>query len=145
MKATFAGVFLLLTLAVAQDNHAPNPDSAALETKIRKVWQDFKVKDKGAVASVLADGFHEMEEGDSGFGNRDSMLGMIDDLELAHFTLTEFRVTPIGKESALVNYRAEYDGKAEGKPFQNKTAYGEVWLRQGADWKLLYVQETTVK
>lgn len=70
---------------------------------------------------------------------------MVDEFELSTFTLTDFKVQMIGKDGALVNYKAHYEGKADGQPVNSNTAYGEVWVRHGSDWKLLYVQETNVK
>jgi hypothetical protein len=40
---------------------------------------------------------------------------------------------------------ADYSGKLAGQPLQAKCVYGEVWTKQGNEWKLLYVQETKVK
>lgn len=136
-----ASCFLLLASATPQEpTHA-----AALEARVRKVWEDFKNKDKGSVSAALADGFRELEEDGNGFGDKTAMLAMIDGYELNSYSLKHFKVRPLGKDYALITYRAHYEGKADGQPIQANTGYGEIWVNQGNDWKLLYVQETNAK
>jgi len=40
---------------------------------------------------------------------------------------------------------AHYDGASEGTALKMSTVYGEVWIRQANDWKLLWTQETKLK
>ena len=44
-----------------------------------------------------------------------------------------------------MTYAAEYSGNYGNAPIQMKAIYGEVWLKIGSDWKLLWVQETKLK
>jgi hypothetical protein len=37
---------------------------------------------------------------------------------------------------------ADNHGKFAGESLQAKSAYGEVWTKQGNEWKLLYAQKT---
>jgi hypothetical protein len=149
MKTLIVVACLLLPVSgwAQEKHHAANPTSEAsvLEAKVRKVWADFKSKQRDSVAAVLADGFQEVEEGSNGFGDQKAELAMVDEFELSTFTLRDFAVKPLGKDAALVNYLAHYEGKVDGKPINSDTAYGEVWLHQGNDWKLFYAQETSVK
>jgi len=142
-----ACLLLLASLPAQEKTHmaASSPEAATLEANIRKVWEGFKNKNKESVAALLADGFREVEEDGNGFGDRAAELAMIDDYELKNYTLKDFKVKPLGKDSALVTYLAHYEGKAGGQPIQANTAYGEVWVNEGDAWKLLYVQETNVK
>jgi hypothetical protein len=117
----------------------------ALESQIRSAWAAFKTKDKNAFATMLADGFSEVEEDGTGFGDKTAILTMIDQFELTAYTLKDFKVTPIAEGAALVTYNAQYEGKVGGQPMQAKTAYGEIWVNRDHAWKLLYVQETNVK
>jgi hypothetical protein len=150
MKTTLIALACLLLLARApaqEKTHAAasTPNGSVLEAKVRKVWEDFKNKNRESVAAMLADGFREVEEDGNGFGDKTALLAMIDAFEIKSYSLKDFKVRPLGKESALVTYLAHYEGKAGGQPIQANTAYGEVWVNQGDDWKLLYVQETNVK
>lgn len=135
---------LLLTIAIAPAATS-TPNQSVLESKVRKAWEDFKNKDKESFAATLADGFSEVEEDGSGFGDRQAILTMIDQFELAAYSLRDFKVTAIGKDAVLITYLAHYEGKVGGQPIQANTAYSEIWVHQGHNWKLLYVQETNVK
>jgi hypothetical protein len=139
--------FLLMASASAQSKklEPSAPPAKALEAKVREAWEDFKNKNKDGFASLLADGFREVEEDSKGFTDKKAILEQIDQFELTQYTLKDFDVKPIGSNAALVTYLAEYTGKYEGKSLQSKTIYGEVWTKHGNEWKLLYVQETNVK
>ena len=69
-----ASLLLVATAVTAQEVQRPvaktAPVGPAVEAKVRKLWEDFKSKNKQGLASALADGFREMEEGGSGFGDK---------------------------------------------------------------------------
>ncbi len=152
MKITLTAVaflWLLGSAATAQElQQAPSkstPAAPALEAKVRKVWEDFKTKNKTSLGAALAEGFREMEEGGSGFGDKKAEVAMVDEFELASYLLKDFVVKPLGTRSALVTYSAHYEGKTGGQMAKADSIFGEVWVQEGAVWKLLYIQETTVK
>src|SRR6202790_1558028 len=56
--------------------------------------------------------------------------------------LKDFTLRPVGNGGAVMTYTAEYSGTYGNEPLQMKAIYGEVWVKVGRDWKLLWVQET---
>jgi hypothetical protein len=140
---------LLASCATAQEiqkaalKSSSNPP--ALEAKVRKVWEDFKSKNKTSLGAALAEGFREMEEGGSGFGDKKAEVASVDEFELASYLLKDFTVKSLGPRSALVTYSAHYEGKTGGQVQKSDSIFGEVWVHEGTDWKVLYIQETTVK
>ncbi len=152
MKAIFTPVaFLLLLTAAATAQEMQHPAGKtisgmpAVEAKVRKVWEDFKDKNKTGLGAALAEGFREMEEGGSGFGDKKAELAMVDDFELTSYVLRDFAVKSLGAHSALVTYSAHYEGKSGGLLAKSDSIFGEVWVYEGGDWKVLYIQETAVK
>jgi hypothetical protein len=152
MKVIFGVIAFLLFLtaaAIAQETqHAAGKASSsmpAVEAKVRKVWEDFKDKNKKALGAALAEDFREMEEGGSGFGDKKAELAMVDDFELTSYVLRDFTVKSLGPHSALVTYASHYEGKSGGVLAKSDSIFGEVWVYEGGDWKVLYIQETTVK
>lgn len=149
MRKAFIAIALLLwivSVSAAQDKQpSGNSNLPPLEANVRKIWEGFKNKDKAAVAALLDDRFREVEEGASGFGDKKAEVAMVDEFEISTYTLKDFKITPLGPNAALVNYRAHYEGKADGENINTNTAYGEVWVRKGDRWKALYVQETALK
>ena len=150
MKAISIAAFCLILFAsAAAQQKAPaeksNSLTASLEAKVNKAWEDFKNKDKKSFAALLADGFREVEDDGNGFRDAKAELAEIDEFAIAQYTLKDFSVKPLGAEAALVNYVAEYSGTAAGEKVQEKDAFGEVWVKRGGEWKILYVQSTKMK
>ena len=152
MKTTVVTVavaaLLILGIAPAQQKThaaASTSDAAVLEAKVRKAWEDFKTKNKAGFAADLTEDFHEVEDDGDGLRDKKTEVAEIDQFDMTEYTLHDFHVTPIGSSGALVNYAGEYRGTVGGQPAQQKAVYGEVWVRHGNGWKLLYVQETRVK
>lgn len=142
-----ASCLLLLAPAMAQQKSSPAKPTLAstLEAKIRKVWEDFKNKDKASLGAALADDFREVEEGATGFGDKKAELASVDEFEITTYALKDFTVRSLGPNSALVTYKAHYEGKSGNEAVNTNSAFGEVWIRDGNTWKGLYVQETALK
>jgi hypothetical protein len=132
--------------APAKTAHSENGAAAkVLEGKIRKAWKDYKNKDKKAFAAILADGFEEVTNDAEGLIGKDAELAEIDQFNLAHYDLKDFKFRPTGKGGSLMTYTAEYSGTYAKEPFKMKALYGEVWVEAGGEWKLLWAQETKLK
>jgi hypothetical protein len=152
MKILFTTVACLLlatTVAAAQEKPtaAPTASASVLEANVRKVWEDFKNKNKHSVAAALDDNFRMIEEGAGGFGDKKADLATVDDLELINYTLKDFTVKSLGLRSALVTYVAHYESKYKGQTAKADSIFGEVWIRKDNDndWKALYLQETYIQ
>jgi hypothetical protein len=138
---------LVTTVVAAQEKPAANATASAsdLEAKVRKVWEDFKNKNKGSLGAALDDGFRVVEEGTNGFGDKKTDISTVDELELIRYTLNDFTVKPLGPRAVLVTYVAHYESKSGGQATKANSVFGEVWTREGNDWKALYVQETYIQ
>jgi hypothetical protein len=146
-----ACLLLLVALEVqgqsagAATGHGGNTAANVLETKIRKAWQDYKNGDKKAFAAIFADGFAEVTNDAEGPLGKDAELAEMDHFHLAGFELKDFKYTPIGTGGALMTYTAEYSGSYDNAPLNMRAMYGEVWVKRGGEWKVLWVQETKLK
>ncbi len=151
MKRALVAVALLLSFASAaaaqEKQQAAKPGTVApqLEAQVRKLWEAFKSKDKAALSSLLDGGFRQFEEGQSAFGDKKAEVNAVDEFELISYTLSDFTVKSIGPHAALVTYIAQYEGKSGGETSKAKSVFGEVWVRDGNEWKDLYMQETYMK
>jgi hypothetical protein len=154
MKRALIAVAVLLVsvaaTATAQDKQQAAKSNAGthpLEAKERKLWEDFKNKNKTGLAALLDDEFRQFEEGQSTFGDKKTEVNAVDEFELTSYTLSDFTVKSLGPNSALVTYIAQYEGKSGGEASKAKSVFAEVWIRKGNDhdWKDLYMQETYVK
>ncbi|MGC2449409.1 MAG: nuclear transport factor 2 family protein [Candidatus Sulfotelmatobacter sp.] len=150
MKANLMVIALLLSVvsaATAQEKLASKPAGAApqLEEQVRKLWEVFKNKDKATLSSLIDDGFRQFEEGLTTFADKKTEVNAPDEYDLLSYTLSDFNVRPTGPNSAVVTYIAQYEGKSGGEVAKAKSVFGEVWIRVGGQWKVLYMQETYVK
>jgi len=143
--ACVAALCLSMEAQEKQQSAKSAPEAAALEGNVRKVWDAFKSKNKPALAAMLSDDFHEMEEGNSAPGDKKADVASVDDFEISTYTLKDFTVKPLGPKAALVTYNAHYEGKSGKEVVSTNSAFGEVWVLEGKDWKALYTQETYLK
>jgi len=149
MKRKLVAVAVLLSFASAvaaqQQQPAAKPAPPPIETRVRKLWEAYKNKDKTTLSAMIDGEFRQFEEGLSAFGDKKTEVNSVDDFELINYTLSDFNVKSIGPNAALVTYIAQYEGKSGGEVSKAKSAFGEVWVRAGGEWKGLYMQETYVK
>ena len=150
-KTAIAIAVFLLAFAnagIAQEKHAAGKSQSGtspLEAKVRKLWENFKSKDKAALSALLDDNFRMFEEGLSAFADKKAEVNALDEFELVTYTLSDFTVKPLSPNSALVTYIAQYEGKSGGQSSKAKSVFAEVWTRTGNEWKSLYLQETYMK
>jgi hypothetical protein len=123
---------------------AQNSSAAASEARSRKIWADFKNRDKAALAATLAEGFRVLEEG-ANFTDAKGYLAGFDDFQLKSYDLTDYVVTPLTGDAILINYHARYEGVSGGETSQGNAGFSEVWVRRNGGWKIQYLQETYVK
>lgn len=147
-------VFLAMLASVAGQEKKPDlksasakaaPLAAALQSRVRKSWEDFKKRDKASFSAGLAPGFSQVSDGADGIAGKDDELAEMDHFNVAHFELSDFKIHPLSGAAALVTYRAKYDGSYDNSPINMSAVYGEIWVKSGADWKELWGQETKVK
>ena len=146
--AIFPLLLVFASVAVpqaAQPVTTPAATAEAVETQVRKLWEAFKKKEKATLSSLIDDQFRMFEEGLTTFGDKKAEVNGPDEYELLNYTLSDFNVKSIGPDSALVTYRADYEGKSGGEVLKGKSVFGEVWVHSGGSWKSLYLQETYVK
>jgi len=149
MRRTLVSIFILIlsfaSAATAQEKQTAKAGAPPLEANVRKLWEAFKNKDKATLASLIDDNFRMFEEGLSTFGDKKAEVNAPDEYELLNYTLSDFTVKPLGPNTALVTYRAQYEGKSGGEIAKGNSIFGEVWSHSGNDWKALYLQETYIK
>jgi hypothetical protein len=148
MKAWFAACVLMITALPAsaqQQSQMHGGIDSVLESKVRKAWEDYKTKNKSDLASMLADDFRIIEDGDTAFADKKADVEEVDTLNVRDYNLSNFTVTPIGKDGALVTYFAEFTMMPSGQEMHGKMVYSEVWVKRGTDWKAIYAQGTALK
>ena len=148
MKAWFVVCLLMIAAFPAsaqQQSKAQAGIAGVLESKVRQAWEDYKNKDKTDLASLLADDFRIIQDGDAAFSDKKADVEEVDTLNVRDYKLSNFTVTPIGKDGALVTYFAEFTMMPSGQEVHGKIVVGEVWVKRGTEWKAIYAQGSAVK
>ena len=149
--ASLVMILVMAATGLAQQKHpkkksvSPRPAAnlaATLEAKVTQVWDDYKNKRKDAFAANLTDDFIIVDESGLGPRDRQSNLEDFDRFTLKQYVLRDIVVKPIGPDSALVSYKAEYSGNLGRQPVREKLAVGEIWVHRGGAWKCMYAQMT---
>jgi len=108
--------------------------------RVRQAWAAWKKGDAAAFDALTTEDYREVAAtGTLHFYRFTSQ-------ELAAFRITEFTISqlqaqPIGHEGALVTYVGLITLQ-NGGPV--KFAFGEVWVKQGDEWKCQYSQATAM-
>ena len=148
MKAWFAVCVLVLAVSPAsaqQQGNAQNGTASVLESKVRKAWEDYKTKNKTDLTSLLADDFRIIQDGDAAFADKKADVEEVDTLNVRDYNLSNFTVTPIGKDGALVTYFADFTMIPSGQDVHGKIVIGEVRVKRGTEWKAIYAQGSALK
>jgi len=108
--------------------------------RVRQSWAAWKKGDAAAFDALTTEDYREVAAtGTLHFYRFTSQ-------ELAAFPITQFTISqlqalPIGHDGALVTYVGLITFKNGGP---GKFAFGEVWIKQGDEWKCQYSQATAM-
>jgi hypothetical protein len=123
------------------------PDSAALEAKEKAAWQAFKDKKaddfkkvvSANMVAVYSDGIQSMQ---------DELAGM-QKWDMKSFTISDYKVTAAGADTAVSTYVVKIAGTVDGKDASGTMNAASVWKQEGSDWKAIFhtnvMQEAATK
>lgn len=150
LRTACAAIFLFSgTLLRAQDE-PPKPVedvfSVATQDALTKTiadrghraWAAFKKQDAAAFAALTTDDYRAVLANGAMHFYRPTAQELAA-VNLTQYIVSQFQALPIGRDGALVTYVALISTGGSG-PL--KLAYGEVWVKQGEEWKCQYSQAT---
>jgi hypothetical protein len=116
-----------------------------LDGKIKAEWQAIKSKDQKAYGELLTDDFVGVEADAQGERYKWKALSELQQSNVADFTLSFLKVTPLCADAVFARYEVfiKFPAKS-GVPFE-KVLVGEIWVKREGQWKSLHYQETRVK
>ncbi|HYG98664.1 MAG TPA: nuclear transport factor 2 family protein [Terriglobales bacterium] len=135
----------------------PQPARAALllsESVTKRIEEQLIKREKDLAAAeqrraiavveeALAEDFHEIGIDDRLYTKAD-VVPMLPDVKIEDYSLTDFKVVPLNKESAVVTYIANVQGSYKGEAFPKKNCVSSVWARRNGSWRLVFHQATPV-
>jgi hypothetical protein len=162
-----ATLFLLLPCAFAQEKpraNQPPPTSAAsapeekpsfaaapasvealLESQIKAEWEAIKKRDKAAFGKLLADDFIQVENDGDGARNRYKAANELMASFVTDYHLQLLKTYALAPTVTYVRYECTMEFPQRSAQRYKRMWISEIWVKQGADWKLWRYQETSVK
>jgi hypothetical protein len=130
----------------AEEANTDDPALKAMfEAKIKAEWEALKNKDKKAYGDLLAEEYEGVELDGRGERNRIQAINELADTNVFNYTLSGFRVTPLGPNAAFVIYESTMQFPPRSVVKYSRVYIGELWVKRDGQWKELHYQETHVK
>ena len=117
-----------------QDNRSKPPSPA--ETLIaheQKTWSLIKQKDLKGFGSYLADDFYDIFP-DGRERTKSELLEFLSGAELQDYRLSNFRVTMLNPDAAIVTYQVDAQAVIEGREISMKNSVTSGWAKRGGKW-----------
>jgi hypothetical protein len=130
------------TKSVSQDKEKGKVSVETTLIKMEKqAWEAVKNRDTNSFGNLFSsDG---MMADSSGFTTRPAFYQTLPDLTITDYTLEDFKVTMIDKDSAIITYKATVKGSYKGQAFPSNPSYtSSVWAKRNGKWVAVYHQET---
>jgi ketosteroid isomerase-like protein len=109
---------------------------------IHRIWDAYRKGDAAAHSALLADDYTAVHP-DGSVHLRKPTAQEIRSAPIGAYILSDLRVVPTGSDAALANYLATVE--IPDAPKLGKFVVGEVWVKQGGEWKCRYYQATPLK
>ena len=112
---------------------------ASLLDQEKRVWDALVSGDQAADAAALSDDFLGVYP--DGFAEKADHTGQLDHgPTIRSFTLSDYRVRPLGADHAVRSYRAEFRRLSRS---EDEVMYvSSIWQRQGVGWVNIFSQDT---
>ena len=125
----------------AETKTTSSPSEADLIAKEKSAWDAFKRKDADAFGKILAPEYVEVL--DSGVLDKTTSIAGMKDFDVTDVTFSDWKMTPIDKDAALLTYKVTAKGKYKGEdippgPYYEASAY----VNRNGEWLAIYYQET---
>jgi len=151
-----AGVLLITICALTSTAMAQKPGAdaaqsraslqATLEQREKEGWETFKNKDAKGYAATCAPEYTGVFADGAGEHNLQSAIDSMKEITLHSYSLSGFKLTPLGPNAALMTYSAvANEAMGNAAPQDIKLAVSNVWVKRGGEWKSLRYHETEVK
>ena len=120
------------------------PSEADLIAKEKSAWDAFKRKDIDGFKKVLAPDYVEVV--DTGLKDTAAAVAGMKDIDITDVTFSDWKMTPIDKDAALLTYKVSIKGKFKGEdippgPYYEASAY----VNRNGEWLAIYYQDTVSK
>ena len=120
------------------------PSEADLIAKEKSAWDAFNKKDAEAFGKMVTADYVEVL--DRGVMDKAQSIAGMKDFEITDVSFSDWKMTTIDKDAALLTYKVTVKGKYKGEdlppgPYYEASAY----VNRNGEWLAIYYQETESK
>ena len=137
----------LLLAAPAADAQQSEDTALAAALKAHADAWDVAIvrKDKQAIAANMADSFLQIDS-DGNTADKAKFIEEIaaDDLTIQPYTVDDFKIRIYGN-TAIINGSTLMHGTYRGQPFTSHYRYTDIYVKEGAGWRVVNIQTTRIK
>lgn len=120
---------------------AENELTRTIAERLRGLWDAYVRADASAHSALLAKEYRAVHpDGTVHIGKPSAAEIAAEPIE--DYWLTELQAWPAGEEAAIATYTAEVQVKSGASSLGFKFEVGEVWLKEGGEWKCRYYHAT---
>jgi hypothetical protein len=98
-----------------------------------ETWRLIKQKDLKGFASYLAEDLYDIFP-DGKERTKSDLLEFLSEAELKDYQLTNFRVTKLNKDAAVVTYHVDARALIQGREISMKNSVTSGWARRRGKW-----------
>lgn len=115
---------------------------SAMETRLWDAW-----KNKNARPFQLSLTSESVLVGDSGVSMKKDIVQMIGSMpcEVRSFSLSDWKLTMVDADAALLTYKGTQDGTCEGTALPSAVWASSLWVNRGGRWLAAFHQESAAK
>jgi hypothetical protein len=129
---SLAATVLVATVAVS----VAGPNDAALEAKEKAAWQAFRDKKADDFKKLVSPNMVAVY--DDGVMNLQNEVDAMQKWDMKSFTISDYKVTMAGTDTAISTYVVKVDGTMDGKDASGTMNASSVWKQEGSDWKAIF-------
>ena len=118
---------------------------AMLERREKQGWEAFKNKDRDGFSAIATDDYTAVIADGNGERDLNGTLDSMKEITINSYTLSDFKLTSMGANAALLRYKASASYTIGTQPISGKLAVSDIWVKRGSQWKSLRYQETEMK
>jgi hypothetical protein len=114
----------------------------AIYVRLTAQWEGWKNRDTAPNDAIVADDFNSFSPDGTRHTGRPTVQQMAEQ-PISGYKLSEFRVVPVGADTALVTYFANI--KTPGNDAEFHMAVGEFWMKRSGQWFIRGFSGTLMK
>ena len=118
---------------------------AVLERREKQGWEAFKNKDRNGFSAIATDDYTAVIADGKGERDLKGTLDSMKEITINSYTLSDFKLTSMGANAALLRYKASASYTIGTQPISGELAVSDIWVKRGSQWKSLRYQETEMK